>query len=236
MTSETKPGTQRRTIFVIQILFLIILGFLPWLYFSFLSDRLMDRPLGPIPVGVVWFGALGAVLISLTGVVEHRRDWDPTYALWHLSRPLMGAALAVVVAIMLQAGLLVVGTTSTTSSEPRELLYYLVAFLVGYREDTFRDLMKRLVKLVVTSPAKAPSITKVDPATAPIAGHTPVVITGEGLRGATSVAFGSREADFHVVSDTRVTAHVPDGNATGSVPVVLKTENGAATTTFQYAA
>jgi len=35
--------------------------------------------LGPLPVGVIWFGALGAVLISLTGIFEHHIDWDPTY-------------------------------------------------------------------------------------------------------------------------------------------------------------
>ncbi len=30
---------------------------------------------GPVPVGVPWFGAVGAVLISLTGVFEHEHDW-----------------------------------------------------------------------------------------------------------------------------------------------------------------
>jgi len=32
-----------------------------------------------VPVGVPWFGAVGAVLISLTGVFAHEHDWDPNY-------------------------------------------------------------------------------------------------------------------------------------------------------------
>jgi hypothetical protein len=62
-----------------------------------------------MPLAVVWFGSLGAVLISLTGIVDHSHNWDDSYDLWHLSRPLVGASLAIVSVLILQAGVLAIG-------------------------------------------------------------------------------------------------------------------------------
>jgi hypothetical protein len=65
---------------------------------------------GPIPVAVPCFGALDAVLISLTGVFEHGHDWDSGFWPWHLARPLIGIGLGVVSVLILQAGVLAVGS------------------------------------------------------------------------------------------------------------------------------
>ena len=109
----------------------------------------------------------------MTGIVEHADDWDPRFDLWHLSRPLIGAALAVVGALIVEAGVLAAGTNpanSVSSAAPKNLLYYLVAFLVGYREETFRELIRRLVDLIfspATTPPK-PTITSLSPDTGPV--------------------------------------------------------------------
>jgi hypothetical protein len=52
---------------------------------------------------------------------------------------------------------------------PTNLLYYLVAFLVGYREETFRELIKRLVDIILSpgNGAGAPAKTGVNPPHAP---------------------------------------------------------------------
>lgn len=71
--------------------------------------------------------------------------------IWHLSRPVMGAALAIVGFIILQAGVLSVGAAPGNPSIQQNMLYYLVAFLIGYREETFRELMKRLLDLILAS-------------------------------------------------------------------------------------
>src|SRR5262249_49800073 len=40
---------------------------------------------GMLPIAVPWFGALGAVTISLQGVFEwSERRWNPDYNYWHL--------------------------------------------------------------------------------------------------------------------------------------------------------
>jgi len=226
---------KRWHIFCVQIAWLVGLGILAGLYFV---QGLLHIKLGSLPVGVVWFGALGAVLISLTGIVEHAGDWNPEFNLWHLSRPLVGAALAVVAVLILQAGVLATGTKPSAAAEgtPQNLLYYLVAFLVGYREETFRDLIKRLVDLILSpaaTPAR-PTIASLSPVNGPIAGGGTVKILGSGFVGTSAVTFGSATATFKVDSDGQISADLPASPATGAVTVTVKTKGGAATASFTY--
>ncbi len=227
---------KRSTIFLVQIAWLIGLGALAVVYFwRGWPPNLIN--LGPIPVGVVWFGALGAVLISLTGVVEHADDWNPEMYLWHLSRPLMGAALGVVGVLILQAGVLAAGAQPTAQTPgPKNLLYFLVAFLVGYREETFRELIKRLVDLIFAStpPPTKPTITSLNPNTGPVAGGGLVKILGAGFVGTLTVTFGSASAKFNVDSDSQLSATLPPSAAAGSVTVTVKTKGGSATIPFTY--
>jgi len=141
-----KSRLTRTTIFAVQVTYLLALGVAAAAYF--IPESPTAVKFGSIPIGVVWFGALGAVLVSLTSVVDHADDWDPSTGLWHLSRPVVGALLAVVSILMVQAGILSVGSTPATNGGPQDLLYYVVAFLVGYREETFRQLIKQLVDVV----------------------------------------------------------------------------------------
>jgi len=229
----------RVSIFVVQVAWLVALGALAAVFFIQRSlIPIKGDSLGSVPIGVVWFGALGAVLISLTGIVEHAHDWDESFALWHLSRPLVGASLAVVGVLILQAGVLASGSVPTNPPAISEnLLYYLVAFLVGYREETFRELIKRLVDLIF-APATtrtSPTISGLAPNTAPAAGGVPVVISGSGFTGTAAVMFGSGSAAFHVDSDSQITAQLPAGTA-GQVMVTVKGKAGATTATFTYTA
>jgi len=230
---------KRWHIFCVQVAWLIGLGILAALYFEGpVKSQLgwsLHITLGSVPVGAVWFGALGAVLISLTGIVEHAGDWDPSFDLWHLSRPLIGAALAVVAVLILQAGVLAAGKEPSNSG----LLYYLVAFLVGYREETFRDLIKRLVDVILApaaTPTK-PAITSLSPVNGPIAGGgPPVKILGSGFVGTSAVTFGSATATFKVDSDGQISADLPASPAAGPVTVTVKTKGGSATGSFTYVA
>ena len=85
----------RTAIFIVQVVWLVVLGTVAYVYFADRNLIPLGDSLGSVPLAVVWFGALGAVLISLTGIVEHAHDWDESFALWHLSRPLVGASLAI---------------------------------------------------------------------------------------------------------------------------------------------
>jgi hypothetical protein len=262
----------RKTTFGLALLYLAVILAIGLIFFVkrnllfFVPDAF-----GPVPLGVPWFGALGAVLISLTGVFEHEHDWDASYWPWHVARPLIGVALGVVSVLILQAGVLAVGSTpipdtkenqpastqpgstqqtppastqpgsapqnQPTKHIPTNLLYYLVAFLVGYREETFRELIKRLVDIILApgnGKTAAPTIHDANPAQAPHGTPTPVTITGSGFTGTQSVKFGNSAAQFTVNGDGKLTATTPTLQAGGAVVLTVTTKGGSASIDFTF--
>jgi hypothetical protein len=79
-----------------------------------------------------------------------------------------------------------------------------------------------------------PHITGISPAVGGVGGGTAVTITGTGLSGTTSVAFGSTAASFTNVTATSLTAWAPPDAAGGAVAVVVTTPGGTAATSFTY--
>jgi hypothetical protein len=119
---------------------------------------------GILPIAVPWFGALGAVAISLEGVFQWNLIWKKEYNYWHIGRPLFGAVLGIVAFFLF---VLIV----TSSGSPPEILqspakanakdlivFYVVAFLAGYREETFRELIRRVTDMIL-KPAGQPAAT-----------------------------------------------------------------------------
>jgi len=176
------------TIFMLQMVYLAALSIGAALYLSG-GLTLPSDFLGLVPLGVPWFGALGAVLISLGGIFKHAGvraknagpdpdDWDRSYWPWHWSRPLVGANLGIVSFIIFQSGLLAVGSTPapTGATAPQNLLYYVIAFVVGYREESFRELIKRVADVILRPgelPTPPPATTPVTTAPPPATTTTP---------------------------------------------------------------
>jgi len=191
---------------------------------------------------VPFFGALGAVLISLSAVFDfRRRGWDPSWEAWHYTRWLVGGTVAIVSVLIFQAGIAATGLKldPNASNAPRNnLLYYLIAFAVGYREETFRALVKRLVDVILT-PGKqpGPTVSSLSPTSGPVAGGTAVTITGANLARVDSVAFGGQAAEIlEGRSDTSIQVTTPAADEPGAVPVVVETADGSeASQTFSYA-
>ncbi len=72
-----------------------------------------------------------------------------------------------------------------------------------------------------------PAVTGLSPNTGPLSGGTQVVVTGSGFTGASGVSFGGQAAPFTVVSDDRIDATVPVGEAVDVVTVTVTTLGGA---------
>ncbi len=80
-----------------------------------------------------------------------------------------------------------------------------------------------------TSVVASPTVTGISPSQGPLAGGTPVTITGTDFTGATAVDFGTVAASsFTVDSATQITATSPAG--TGKVDVTVVTAKGASAT------
>jgi hypothetical protein len=109
--------------------------------------------------------------------------------------------------------------------------------LVGYREETFRELIKRLVDIILapgSGNAAAPTIHAVNLAQAPHGAPTQVVITGSGFSGTQSVKFGNSAAQFTVNADGKLTATTPVLPAGGAVPLTVTTKGGSANIDFTF--
>jgi len=97
-------------------------------------------------------------------------QWDTKYNYWHIGRPLFGAVLGIVayfifVVIVTASGsppkFLDAGGAANTNAKDL-IIFYVVAFLVGYREETFRELIKRVTDLILrpgSQTASEPSAT-----------------------------------------------------------------------------
>lgn len=116
--------------------------------------RITTITVADVPVEMAWFGAVGAAAVSLQGLFKHRGTrWSPEYNLWHLGRPYLGAVFGFVSYMMLR----VLADVATPNEQPlppwvdgvEAFPYRVLAFLVGYREETFRELLKRVVDVIL---------------------------------------------------------------------------------------
>ena len=228
-------AVSRGGIFAIELLYLLALWVVLILYFTHTIHP--RHTVGNLPVPVPWFGALGAVLISLVGIFEHPLDWNRGHAQWHWARPLVGASFAIVSVMILQAGIVSVGSDPHNPGKS-VALYYIVGFVVGYREETFRELIKRLVDVLLrpgsTDGDVAPTISGVSPSSG--RDGEPVTIEGSGFVKVLAVKFGDQDAiAVTTESPTRIRARPPPPAAGGGkVSVSVTTKAGTATADFTY--
>jgi hypothetical protein len=121
-----------------------------------------------VPISVPWFGALGAVLIGLYGIFDHsHRDWQRGLNSWHVARPFTGAVLGTVGFILFVSVIRATGITPQPSEGLGKLVYFAVAFVVGFREETFRQMIKRVADLIV-GPGQCTSLVAPRPPLPPV--------------------------------------------------------------------
>lgn len=119
-------------------------------------------------------GTLGGCVISLVGIAKHAHDWDASrYAIWHVCRPLLGmltGSISVLIILFVLRGL--VGATDTPEQSefatidvskpfdgPAHAFMFALAFVVGYREESFRTLIKRVGDILLTAPEEDEPVT-----------------------------------------------------------------------------
>lgn len=230
----------RPFVFALEIVYLAILGALAGLEVSGVVH--FPATVLTIPVAAAWFGALGGVLISLVGVSEHDDSgtadaahpahWNRSYRYWHWSRPFAGAAVAVVAILFFQSGVLAIGVPADKLTNGGQLFYYVLAFVVGYREETFRELLKKVTD-VILSPggAEKPTVVGIEPSAGP---GGAVEILGTGFAEVTAVKVGDQEVPFAAESETKIAAQLPVREAPGRSLVFVIAKKGIAAGTFEY--
>jgi IPT/TIG domain len=225
---RAKPpfGGGRGAVFAVSMLYLLALGALAILYFT---DVINPRAkLGTVPTPVPWFGALGGVVISLTGVFIHYDRWLPSFRYWHWARPFIGATVGVVAVLIFQSGILAVGVDLKDADN--NLVYYVLAFFIGYKEHAFRELLARVGEVLLrpsetTAPPAGPRIASVEPSSAPATTPTELTIRGSGLGDVNVVSFGDDQVAVAEATDRYVKVTTPT-TTPGTVVLTVHAANG----------
>ncbi|MCI0582317.1 MAG: IPT/TIG domain-containing protein [Chloroflexi bacterium] len=229
----TRGDNQRKWVFVYTVIWILVIAWLGWMVATNqpVFGYLIPGELKIIPTAVPWYGALGGALISLVGIHEHRYDWDRRYWTWYLARPLVGAFVAVVAVLIFQSGVLAIGVNpdQAATSGPKDLFYYVIAFATGYREDAFRNLLRKVVDILFTSKDSivTPTISEVDPSEGPVG--TAVAIRGSGFKGVQVVRFGTVDVEEHKPTDSTIQTMIPAGLEPGEVDVTVATGEASVT-------
>jgi hypothetical protein len=104
------------------------------------------KKLGPLPFTSIWFGATGGLLISLQGIFAYNRRWRRSYDYWHYMRPILGAFMGTLGCLIF----IVLNQAATTKHPPANTTFYaVIAFVLGYREQSFRALVTRLIDTII---------------------------------------------------------------------------------------
>lgn len=152
---DPPSGSAPRWLFILELIYLLSLVGVAICYGQWSGLRsVVPDMVGPIPVSVPWWGALGGVTISLTGVFRHGRDWRPEYDNWHIARPALGAVMGSVGFLVFVGVIRSTGTSPDTASASGRPIYDLIAFLLGYREAVFREVLRKAVD-VLLAPGRA---------------------------------------------------------------------------------
>jgi hypothetical protein len=106
-----------------------------------------------VSLWVPWAGSLGGVCISLVGIARYASRWDgQQYGYWHLARPFLGGVfgtIAVLIVVLVLQNIAL--STAVTSTHPPEgtAVLTVIAFVVGFRESAFRDLVTKVVDVIL---------------------------------------------------------------------------------------
>lgn len=119
-------------------------GALAYYHWAWLQ-HLIPKQLGPVPVGVPWWGVIGGLTISFGGIVKYRRSFDTSMAIWYVFKPFLSMIAAAASYLII---ILLIRSTGTTVKADA-VTFYVLGFLVGYREETFRTLIKEATDLIL---------------------------------------------------------------------------------------
>jgi len=149
----------------IEILYLVLILALGYLVKRYPGYWLWAELVGNASKAA-WFGALGGVTIGIYGLYTHvsAKNFDATFRLWYLCKPVMGAIFGWFVFVVYYVGVVSAqgsGSGPTAINNPE--LSFLIAFLAGFSERfTIKTIDRFMTVLTVGEdpkkvPAKSPS-------------------------------------------------------------------------------
>lgn len=216
-----------------------LVGNIPIYFFGkAIATSLEDRLL----LLVIVAGALGSYIHSATSYADFRgnRQFNPSWTLWYVLRPLIGVCLAMVVYFATRGGLLLLIVKGDEATKASSINPFGVAAVAGMTGMFSKQAADKLAEVFTTlfktqgdenrkdslTPGVPPTITKIDPPEGPVDGATEITITGKGFASGASISIGDNFAtNIEVVNDTTIKADTPAGEA-GEVDVTVVNADG----------
>jgi hypothetical protein len=141
------PAVMPVHIFVLAATYLVALIAVFVVYVTWPSFRShIPASFGQLPVGIVWFGATGAVMASLYGIFVHNKTWDSSYNYWHYCRPIFGAVTGSVGALIY---LILLNLGSKSAIKVDSLTFYVVAFVLGFADKSFIQMLQNVTNVII---------------------------------------------------------------------------------------
>lgn len=157
-------------LFAVAWTVLLVAAFFLYMEIDAVAD-FFPAKLGVLPFAVIWFGAVGGLVISLEGIFKYNRAWRPSYNYWHYLRPVVGAIIGTLGCLVFIV--LTDAAAKGAAAKPNPIFYDVVALSIGYREASFRALIGRLIDAVILPPEKTTaSKTATDRAAEPATSET----------------------------------------------------------------
>jgi hypothetical protein len=147
-TSDNSLGDMPGWIFFLETFYLIVLAIV-FIFDMTSSTFRHDIPskIGSLPVGVIWFGALGAVIASFRGIFAYNHQrWNTGYNYWHYSRPLIGAVTGPMGALIYWV-LISLGSQKTPVIEPAT--FFVAAFVFGFADWAFMAMLQNVTNAII---------------------------------------------------------------------------------------
>jgi hypothetical protein len=108
-------------------------------------------------LGSMTWGGLGGVIGAWLSLIKHiakDQDFDRQHTIWYINSPVMGIGIGAVIYLIMRAGLLSLSGPGEAINSP--LIIYLLAWLAGYQQNVFTDLVKRLLHVFKIEEEKSP--------------------------------------------------------------------------------
>lgn len=223
-----------------------LVGSLPIYFFRWsVSTSLEDRLL----LLVIVAGALGSYIHSATSYADFRgnKQFNASWTLWYVLRPLIGVCLALVLYFATRGGLLLLiinGADATKASSINPFGVAAIAGLTGMFSKTAADKLAEVFTTLFKSQGDQnrkdsletlppPVIKSIDPNQGTAEGGTEFTITGSGFKAGVLVSIGAEPAvNVEVVNDTTIKADTPAGEV-GPADVVVQNSDGQKTSTVK---
>lgn len=148
--------------FVVFIWGLVQINMMPTYEMIRNSSPITEVNLVHLLSSLIW-GGLGGVVGALYALWKHiakEQDFDPQYALWYLTNPILGVMLGGFIFLVIQAGFF----SLTAGIEPglnirSAFVIYVLAWISGFKQNVVYEIVRRILDVFRVETPSAPSET-----------------------------------------------------------------------------